>query len=382
MPIFDQGYQHWSGELTGHTWRWLAITRHGVRIGMKNRLLRIAMMLAWLPALFLAFSLCVWGLLEQKSDLVKPLLGFLSFLGPEILDNPKAYRVEIWTLCYEYFLLTEMRFSMIVILLVGPSLISQDLRFNAMPLYFSRPIRRIDYFLGKLGIIGYFLGLVLVVPSVIAYMLGLLFSLDISIIPDTFPLLLASVGYGLLMTISAGLLILAFSSLSRSSRYVGLFWLGIWFVTSIVGLVLEGVHREQRMHESYRKAYAIEQNARMAPIPRTKEEQQKQMMEQRETARKIRAEIYRDELEAAQRDWRPMVSYTANLSRVGKHLLRSDACWERIGQTVPEEERDRFLFDNMGPRYPWYWSLLLLAVLFGISVCILNFRVKSLDRLK
>ena len=33
MPIFDQGYQHWSGKLWGHGWRWLAITRHGVRIG-------------------------------------------------------------------------------------------------------------------------------------------------------------------------------------------------------------------------------------------------------------------------------------------------------------------------------------------------------------
>ena len=33
MPIFDQGYQHWTGHLSGHAWRWLAITRHGVRVG-------------------------------------------------------------------------------------------------------------------------------------------------------------------------------------------------------------------------------------------------------------------------------------------------------------------------------------------------------------
>src|SRR3954470_19802373 len=98
MPIFDQGYQHWSGELTGHAWRWLAIARHGVRIGMKNRLLRVLLMLAWLPALVLAFSLCVWGLIEQKSDLVKPLLPMLDFLGPEIMADPKAYRIEVWTL--------------------------------------------------------------------------------------------------------------------------------------------------------------------------------------------------------------------------------------------------------------------------------------------
>ena len=31
MPIFDQGYQHWQGKLSGHAWRWLSITRQGVR---------------------------------------------------------------------------------------------------------------------------------------------------------------------------------------------------------------------------------------------------------------------------------------------------------------------------------------------------------------
>lgn len=106
------------------------------------------------------------------------------------------------------------------------------------------------------------------------------------------------------------------------------------------------------------------------------------MAEQRDAALKLRADIHRDELEAAQRDWRPMVSYTGNLARVGQHWLRSDESWEKIGQTVPEHARDEFLLESMGPRYPWYWSLMLLVVLFGISVCILNFRVKSLDRLK
>lgn len=383
MPIFDQGYQHWSGELTSHTWRWLAITRHGVRIGMKNRLLRIALLIAWLPALILAFFLCVWGLLEQQSDLVKPLIPFLSsILGPEIVDNAREYRVEAWTLSYEYFLLTELRFSMIVILMIGPSLISQDLRFNALPLYFSRPLRRIDYFLGKLGVIGYFLGLVLIVPSIIAYILGLLFSLDITIVADTFLLLLACIGYGLLMAVSAGLLILALSSLSRNSRYVGLFWLGIWFVSSIVGTVLESVHREQRRYEIYRKSAEIRQAEMKRAGPTNREEDQKRLAERMERQSQLRAEMDRDEIEAAKQDWRPLVSYTGNLARVGQQWLGSDACWERIGKTVPEESRDRFLIQNMGPRYPWYWSLMVLAVLFGISACILNFRVKSLDRLK
>jgi ABC-2 type transport system permease protein len=108
----------------------------------------------------------------------------------------------VWTLCFDYFLLTELRFSMLVVLLVGPGLVSRDLRFNALPLYFSRPLRRVDYFLGKLGVVVAFLGMVLVVPSVIAYGLGLLFSLDLSILRDTFALLVACVVYGAVMSVS------------------------------------------------------------------------------------------------------------------------------------------------------------------------------------
>ncbi|HKB41681.1 MAG TPA: ABC transporter permease subunit [Gemmataceae bacterium] len=383
MPIFDQGYQHWSGELAGHAWRWLAITRHGVRIGMKNRLLRIALMVAWLPAVVLAFSLSVWGLVEQKSDLVQPLLPIVtSFLGPEIVDNAKAYRVEVWTICYDYFLLTELRLSMIVILLVGPGLISRDLRFNALPLYFSRPLRRIDYFLGKLGVVVVFLGLVLVVPPLVAYVLGLLFSLDVTVLRDTLPLLLACVGYGAVMSLSAGLLILALSSLSRNSRYVGLFWLAVWFVSSIVGTVLEAVNREHRMHQMYRQMAAAEAAPPGGGASKTPEDRQRQAMARQEAQKRFWAEIQQQERAAARSDWRPLFSYTANLSRVGRHWLGADASWERLAKTVPPEERDRFLLENMGSQYPWYWSAAVLAVLFGISVCILNFRVRSLDRLK
>jgi ABC-2 type transport system permease protein len=382
MPIFDQGYQHWSGELAGHRWRWLAITRHGVRIGMKNRLLRIFLMLAWLPAVVLAFFLCVWGLLEQKSGLVQPLVPFLSgVLGQEVVDDPKAFRVEVWTLAYDTFLLTELRLSMVVVLLVGPGLISRDLRFNALPLYFSRPLRRGDYLLGKLGVVVTFLGLVLVVPSVIAYGLGLLFSLDWTILRDTLPLLLACVGYGAVMSVSAGMLILALSSLSRNSRYVGLFWLAVWFVSSVVGTVLEGVSEEQRTSQAYRRAVEAEQ-ARAARPAKTPDERQRQAAEQQAAQRRMWADLLREQREAARTDWRPLVSYTANVSRVGRHWLGADASWERFAETVPDEERDRYLLQNMGPQYPWYWSAAVLAVLLGVSACTLNFRVKSLDRLK
>ena len=120
-----------------------------------------------------------------------PMFGFLD---REVLAGPRAFRVEIWTICYSYFLRTETFFAMVLILFTGPNLISQDLRYNALPLYFSRPLRRIDYLLGKLGVIVALLGAVIVVPAIAAYLLGMLFSLDITILRDTYRILLASVG--------------------------------------------------------------------------------------------------------------------------------------------------------------------------------------------
>jgi ABC-2 type transport system permease protein len=368
MPIFDQGYQHWSGALTGHAWRWLTITRHGVRVGMQGTLLRMLVILSWLPAVGLAFMLCLWGLLEQKSALVAPLLPFLSGIFPtEVLRDPVAFRVPIWTICFHYFLGIGLPISMVVVLLVGPGLISQDLRFNALPLYFSRPLRRVDYFVGKLGVIGWFLGLVVILPSLIAYVLGLLFSLDVTILRDTFPLLVACLAYGAIVVVSAGSLMLALSSLSRNSRYVALFWVVLWFVSGIVASILLGVDQSERRMAHFRAQQAAH---RPGAKPFAREE-----------ARRAQEAFYAEELRAKD-NWRPMVSYTANLSRVGQRLLDVDSAWLKLSELQPPGHRDQFLLGTLGPQYPWYWSAGVLAALLGLSACILNFRVRSLDRLK
>ncbi len=242
---------------------------------------------------------------------------------------------------------------MVLILFAGPSLISQDLRYNALPLYFSRPLRRIDYVLGKLGVIVALLGSVIVLPAIAAYLLGLIFSLDVTILRDTFRILLASVAYGLVISVSAGLLILALSSLSRNSRYVALFWIGMWFVTSSVAGVLSAVNAEQRIREVRHAAAAGD----------------------------IAGAQLSEQL-AAQRDWRPLISYTSNLRGIGEKLLGTAAAWEKIMKLQPEGRRARDLLVVLGPQSPWYWSAGVLAALVVLSICILNLRIKSLDRLR
>src|SRR3954463_13411628 len=212
MPIFDQGYQHWKGPLAGHAWRWLAVARHGVRATLKNRFVRWFLFAAWVPALALVAVLAVWGLLEQQSESV---LAFLRPLLPAgMIGRPQDFRAAVWTIAYSFFFKAELAVPLFPVLSTAPPRVSRDLRFNALPLYFSRPLRRVDYFLGKLGVIVIFLSRIIMLPCVIAYVLGLLFSLDLSILRDTFRLLLSSIAYGVVISISAGLMILALSSLT------------------------------------------------------------------------------------------------------------------------------------------------------------------------
>jgi ABC-2 type transport system permease protein len=241
MPIFDQGYQHWHGELSGRPARWLTITGQGVRAHIKNRWVRLLLLFAWLPALTLVSFLIIWGLIEQRSSLVEPLRGLLEQIfrdNREIIVDPLQYRVVVWTLAYDYFFRIEMFFAMLLVLLVGMKLISQDLRFNAIPLYFARPLTRFDYFLGKLGVIGFFVGAVAVAPALIGYLLGVCFSMDLSIFAHTGRVLLAILVYGAIVVLSAGMLMLALSSLSRNARYVGVMWIAVWLVGNIVASIL------------------------------------------------------------------------------------------------------------------------------------------------
>jgi ABC-2 type transport system permease protein len=393
MPIFDQGYQHWKGALSGHAWRWLAITRQGLRGQLK----------AWLPALALVVALALWGMFEQGSETV---IGLLQPMLPTgVAADPHAYRHAVWTISYSMFFKFEIFFIMLLVLVVGPNLISRDLRFNALPLYFSRPLGRLDYFLGKLGVIAALVAAVAVLPAVAAYILGVCFSLDLSVIRDTWRLLPASILYGLVIVVSAGMLMLALSSLSRRSLYVGIAWVGLWIISSAVASVLGGIQRESHFHTIRQEEMA---RGNLGPNAQPFDPDDPPPVHNRQNRgisgeqwQRVQQRVDRAEAEAAPTNWRPLCSYTANVQRLGEALLNTDAAWVEIGRAVEapravlkpflgrggsnEESAaidNRRLANQLVPQYPWIWSAGVLAGLLGLSIWTLSTRVKSLDRLK
>jgi ABC-2 type transport system permease protein len=367
MPIFDQGYQHWQGALHGQAWRWMPITLQGARTQLKNRWVRFGVLAALGPAVLLSAFLAIWSLFEKNSSLLTPFLFFFQNLPDSIKAGPKGFRTVFWTLAFRQFFSIQLFFSMILVLLIGPDLISQDLRFNAIPLYLSRPVRRFEYFLGKLGVIAVYLSVVTIIPVILAFLLGFGFGLDPTVFRDNARLLCASIAFAGIVVVSAGLLMLALSSLSRNSRYVGAMWLGLWLVGDFASGILIRTVRE---------------------------------------------------------DWCPLISYTENLNRVRDALIDAETAWNQLtnvfgggsqGLESPAMAPPAGRGPRLGPRflglprarprpaqtnsaqpavrrqrrpafapaeYPWQWSAGVLIGLGVLSCAILATRVRALDRLR
>lgn len=399
MPIFDQGYQHWKGSLTAYSWRWMAITRQGLRGQFKNWIVRILLLLGWLPAIALVTVLALWGMFEQGAETIITLIK--PILPPSIAADPHTYRQAIWTISYSTFFKVELFFIMLLVVMIGPNLISRDLRFNALPLYLSRPLTRLDYFLGKLGVIAALVAAVAVIPAVAAYILGICFSLDLGVIRDTWRLLPASVIYGLIIVLSAGTLMLALSSLSRRSLYVGIAWVGIWVISSTVSTVLYSIQ-----WQTFYQTFSQEEMTKNTNDPLNNQyyDPDDPSTHRRPGGgnfQRIISRVEKAEAEAAPTNWRSLCSYTANIQRLGESLLNTDTAWVTIGQAIEapraalnplfkpkgsvahnDSINTRTLADRLVPQYPWFWSAGVLLCLMGLSIWILSTRVKSLDRLK
>jgi ABC-2 type transport system permease protein len=252
---------------------------------------------------------------------------------------------------------------------------------------------------------------VAVLPAIGAYVLGVCFSLDLGVIRDTWRLLPASILYGTIITVSAGTLMLALSSLSRRSIYVGIAWIGLWIISVTVTAVLTGIQRETFVRAVLREETARINQApagdrphdpdrsydpdRPPPRPRHWDRRYPSIPWQQVQQRADQAMA-----EAAPQNWRPLCSYTANLQRLGEALFDTDSAWVEIGRAVEAPRailkpflgrggpvaaptpNHRRLADQIVPQYPWIWSAGVLAGLWGLSVWTLSTRVRSLDRLR
>ena len=263
MPLHDLGYRRWSGRLNPQIVRWWVIAQTGVRLAWRSRWLRRMLVLAWMPAIvcggfFFALENALNNpdrtktilkvmkeiypqteLITAKFTLPKPADGDPAAVEDEETFAPSAARIVLWPMILlTFFRLPQGVVTVMLVALIAPPLIAQDLRSRAYLLYFSRPITRLEYIAGKMAVVASYLAMVTVVPGVALYILGVALSPDIAVVYDTWDLPLRVAASSLIVIIPTVTFALALSALLAETRYATFCCLAPWAIGFVAFVVL------------------------------------------------------------------------------------------------------------------------------------------------
>ncbi len=216
MPIHDQSYRRYAGPRNEPGSAWLVIAAAGIRTLLGRKL-------------FLAVMLAAWG-----QFFVRSVMFYLSANFPTM--NVLAPSVETFR---QFFDMQEI-FVLFVTVYVGSGLIANDRRSNALQIYLSKPLSRAEYVAGKLGILGFFLLMVTLVPALALLLIEVMFTASLAFLLDNLFLLPAITLYALMEVSLASFTMLALSSLSTSARYTAMLYAGALFFTATVFAILRG----------------------------------------------------------------------------------------------------------------------------------------------
>ena len=125
--------------------------------------------------------------------------------------------------------------SIIIALVAGASLICDDKRAGALQIYFSRPITRYDYLYGKLGVVSLFIAIVTAIPALLLFIMAVFLQPGGGFFSENYWLLFSILFYYIMMSLSFGASLLAFSSLIDRRRFVAMAWVAFLLGTSTIG---------------------------------------------------------------------------------------------------------------------------------------------------
>jgi ABC-type transport system involved in multi-copper enzyme maturation permease subunit len=124
---------------------------------------------------------------------------------------------------------------------VGAGLIANDRRANALQIYLSKPLTRVDYVVGKLATLLIFLIAVTWVPGILLLLMQMMFAGNLTFLQANLFLFPAITAYAAVAVTMAAFSMLALSSLSKSRRFVAVMYAGLIFFTAAMYQALRGI---------------------------------------------------------------------------------------------------------------------------------------------
>lgn len=223
MPIHDQGYRRYGGDRARTGAAWMVIARAGIRTFFEKKMFLALLLVAWIPFVVRAVQIFLAANVPQAQFLAPTAETFRQFLDQQ----------EIWV----FF----------VTVYVGAGLIANDRRANALQIYLSKPLTRAEYVFGKLAILMTFLLFVTWLPAIVLLIVQIAFAGNFTFFRNNAFLFPAITVFCALEVVVVSSAMLALSSLSKSSRYVGILYAAVIFFSSAMYGVLTAVTRSSAL---------------------------------------------------------------------------------------------------------------------------------------
>lgn len=217
MPIHDQGYRRYGGSRAPRGRAWTVIAKAGIRTRLAQRAFLAVLLVSWFPFFVRAVQIYAATNLPQAAFLVPTAATFRQFL--------------------------EQQETFVFFLAVygGAGLIANDRRANALQIYLSKPLTRAEYIFGKLAILMTWLLLVTWVPAILLLVVQIALSGNFEFIKANLYLFPAITVFAFFQVVTVSAAMLALSSLSKSSRYVGILYAALLFFSQALFGVLQFV---------------------------------------------------------------------------------------------------------------------------------------------
>lgn len=232
MPIHTQNYRHWEGTLKSRPYtRWWIIAKAELKLLAQRKIVRLIVAIP--PAIYIVVH------------------AILIYIFNQVPEGSFPFDFDIDSEFFRQFLfrvapIPSSFFVALIVIFGGSGLIATDLKNNALSLYLSKPISWIDYLIGKFAAIGILLGCFTLVPGLLLFLEHLLLT-DTSFFSENYWVPLSIIAYSVLITLSSGLLILLFSSLTTNPRYAIIGFCAVWFGSPVIYEVLKAITRTSKV---------------------------------------------------------------------------------------------------------------------------------------
>ncbi len=225
MAIFQKAYRGYFGELSLPASRGLVIFRYSLSSILGSRIFLAFMVACLVPSFVLMCTIYARHNLEFLMNFEVPLTEFAVIDAGFFAD---------------YMMVPQLFAAFVLIMFVGPTLISPDLRNNALSLYMSRPISKLNYVFGKLLVLLVLCSAITWVPGVLlilfhAYLAGGNWLADNIHLP--FATFLAS----FIWILSLSVFSLAISAMVKWAPVARLSFFAFISILSIFGKIIEQV---------------------------------------------------------------------------------------------------------------------------------------------